>query len=241
MTCQWTPEKEQEFAKLWRAGESVDRMEDHFQIGHKTLTKTRVRLGLMPREPVFWTPKREAQAKRLYIDEGRSAAETARIVGATSRNAIIGVATRRGWMKVARCAPSKPARAPSVARVVTSPPKPGPQNRPDAIFGAVSVENAAETERKRASFKAEGDAVAAAMECPANDDAIPLIDRRTFQCSFPVGTPDRPANQMCCGQPVPTDAGRAVPTYCTAHARFCLSKHQPVRKVPSEPSQRRAA
>ena len=185
-----------------------------------------------------WNHDREALAKKLYIEEGRSAAETAKALGAGfTRNSVIGVAHRRGWLKEAR----QPAAVPTVGRSKPRPPRPGPQNRPGAVFGKVSVDNPAETERKRAAAKAESDALIAAMSGPANDDAIPLIDRGRFQCSFPVGTPERPAAQMCCGQPVPHNAGRAVPTYCAGHARIALNARQPVRKVPSEPSQRRAA
>ena len=44
----------------------------------------------------FWTPETVAAARRLYMDEGLSAAETGRRIGAT-RSAVIGKAHRLGW------------------------------------------------------------------------------------------------------------------------------------------------
>lgn len=190
---------------------------------------------------LVWTAENIEKAKRLYVEEGKSAAETARSIPGATRNSVIGKAHRMGWTQTHRQKPTAPARAPAAGRTHARPPRPGPQNRPGAVFGKVSVDNPAETERKRAAAKAESDALIAAMSGPANDDAIPLIDRGRFQCSFPVGTPERPAEQMCCGQRVAFDAGRAVPTYCAGHARIALNARQPVRKIPSEPSQRRAA
>lgn len=205
----------------------------------------------------FWTPEREAKAKRLYLIEGKSAAETADIIGAASRSAIIGIANRKGWRKgltkpgVSTNTRVRPPKAPPVKSDKCAgngnnfrghrPPKPGPQNRPGAVFGNVSVLSAAETEKKRAASASQGKTLLSGFGAPANDGAILLIDRRRFQCAWPVGLPDRPADQLCCGQPVAEGGSITTASYCAGHARIALSKQQPVRKVPTEPSPRRAA
>lgn len=49
---------------------------------------------------------------------------------------------------------------------------------------------------------------------PAPADAIPLIGRPFGRCAWPVGTPDGPADQLCCGRPV-QDGSRFH--YCETH------------------------
>ncbi len=59
---------------------------------------------------------------------------------------------------------------------------------------------------------------AAVFKLPAPDDAVPLIGRRFGQCAFPVGTPDAPADQLCCGHRVVSDAH----AYCERHHRIAF-------------------
>ena len=128
-----------------------------------------------------WSEDRINAAKKLFL-EGKSASEIAAALGGgLTRCAVIGKPHRMGWTSTHRQAPTSTGkvRAPNLKGHRPAPPKPGPQNRPGAVFGAVTVENAAETERKRALHRAEGEALVAAMSGPANDDAILLIDRRT--------------------------------------------------------------
>jgi hypothetical protein len=47
----------------------------------------------------FWTDAKTAEAKRLYVTEGFSATQVAVMVGATSRNAVIGKAHRENWQR----------------------------------------------------------------------------------------------------------------------------------------------
>jgi GcrA cell cycle regulator len=188
----------------------------------------------------IWPPARVAKLKKLWA-EGKSGSEIAEILGGgLSRAAVIGKANRLGC--AARGAPAnfstymptvRRDRAPVVRSTKQAgafnarqgrPPKPGPQNRPGAVFGAVSVNNPEETERKRQACQAEGERVRLGMAEPANDTALPLIDRTRFQCSWPVGEPERPAEQMCCGMPVPEGANSSVETYCAKHARKAVSR-----------------
>ena len=45
-----------------------------------------------------WTDAREDDVRRLWM-EGRSAAEIAKALGGTTRNAVLGIVHRRGWAK----------------------------------------------------------------------------------------------------------------------------------------------
>lgn len=188
----------------------------------------------------IWPPARVDKLKKLWA-EGKSGAEIAEILGGgLSRAAVIGKANRVGcaargtpanfatYMPTVRRdrAPTAPAvrAGPASPRGAKRPPKPGPQNVPGAVFGAVSVLNDAETAKKRAVAEAQGRKLLDAFTAPANDDAILLIERKFGQCSWPVGEPDRPADQMCCGQPVAANANKSVQTYCPAHGLRAVSR-----------------
>lgn len=199
-----------------------------------------------------WNAETEATMKRLYIDEGKSASEAAKVLGAgCTRNAVIGRAHRLGWTKEHRREPSAPKlRAPKVKRdrstgaivqniAARTPPKPSPQNRPAVAFGKVEVVNAAETEKRRTAHRAHGEKIIDGFAAPANDTAILLIERRRFQCAWPVGEPDRPAQQMCCGLPVQEGVGTALESYCGAHQQRAASAYQPVRREIKAPVQYR--
>lgn len=190
-----------------------------------------------------WNAETEATMKRLYIDEGKSASEAAKVLGAgCTRNAVIGRAHRLGWTKEHRREPSAPKlRAPKVKRdrstgaivqniAARTPPKPGPQNRPAVAFGKVEVVNAAETEKRRTAHRAHGEKIIDGFTAPANDTAILLMERRRFQCAWPVGEPERPAQQMCCGLPVQEGVGTALESYCAAHQQRAASAYQPIRR-----------
>lgn len=190
-----------------------------------------------------WTPTVEAEMKRLYVDEGKSASEVAKALGSgCTRNAVIGKAHRLGWMKEHRQKPAAVGlKAPKVKRdrstgaivqniAARTPPKPGPQNRPAVAFGKVEVVSAAETEKRRAAQQAQGAKIVEEFAAPANDTAIPLMERRRFQCAWPVGEPARPAQQMCCGLPVQEGVGTALQSYCAAHQQRAASAYQPVRR-----------
>ena len=198
----------------------------------------------------YWSPEAIETAKRLYVVESKSAAETARALGrGVTRNSVIGKAHRMGWYQNGRLPPSgpskpakivvpkpKPEPKPKVAKQPRpAPPKPGPQNRPAVIFGKVSVESPEETAARRAKMTASGQAIIAEVESATTDNPIRLMDRRTFQCAWPTGVPERPADQMCCGQTVPQGGPRATPSYCPTHSRMAIGA-QPKREVPTEPS-----
>lgn len=187
-----------------------------------------------------WPPARVEKLKKLWA-EGKSGAEIAEILGGgLSRAAVIGKANRVGC--AARGAPAnfatymptvrrdrvptvKPAKqAGAVNARKGRPPKQGPHLKPGAVFGPVETLDPAEA-LKRSNAQAEaGKKLIDAFAVPANDDAILLIERKFGQCSWPVGEPDRPANQMCCGQPVAPDANKATQSYCPAHGLRAVSR-----------------
>jgi hypothetical protein len=58
---------------------------------------------------------------------------------------------------------------------------------------------------------------AAAFEIAAPADAIPLVGRPFGRCAWPVGTPDTPGEQLCCGRAV-QEGSRFQ--YCPDHMRL---------------------
>lgn len=201
-----------------------------------------------------WTSSAEAEMKRLYVDEGKSASEVAKALGGgCTRNAVIGKAHRLGWMKEHRQKPAAVGlKAPRVRRdrstgaivqniAARTPPKPGQQNRPAMAFGNIEVVNAAETEKRRTAQRAQGEKIIDGFAAPANDTSIPLMERRRFQCAWPVGEPERPAQQMCCGLPVQEGVGTALESYCGAHQKRAASAYQPTRREIKAPAEYRRA
>lgn len=190
----------------------------------------------------IWTEARIERAKQLYVVQGFSAAETAAAMGGDcTRNSVIGKAHRMGWMKEHRQKPTSTGRALRAPQVspgpanprgvrghpgAAKPPKPAPHLKPADVFGAGYVPSITPEEaRKRSEASAAaGRKLVSAFAAPANDDAVLLINRRFGQCSWPVGDPVRPADQLCCGQPVPEEPNRAVPTYCAAHAARAVNR-----------------
>lgn len=189
--------------------------------GQMLLMAGRIGRPMSPKQQsIGWSDDRVDRLKKLW-GEGKSAAQIAGILkGNLTRSAVIGKVHRLGLSEAGRAK----AAAPSTARTHVRPPKPGQQNRPGAVFGAVSIDNPEETERRRKIAQAENEKRLAAMAEPANDTALPLINRSRFQCSWPVGEPARPAEQMCCGQRVAMDANRAIETYCAKHAQKAVSR-----------------
>lgn len=182
----------------------------------------------MTNQYVDWTERELEVCKKAWI-AGHSASEIARTLPGRSRNSVIGIVTRRGWLQAARQAPAAPARMPKVAVVkppkapkvkaalVRTAPRPGPQNKPGAAFGFMSATTHAEALKKRAEAVSYGQKVIDAFVTPANDDAIPLLERRFGQCSWPVGEPERAAQQLCCGRRITGERTKSTATYCDTH------------------------
>lgn len=178
----------------------------------------------------IWTPERLSKAHQLYIVEGKSASETAEMVGAISRSAIIGIAHRNGWRK-GRPTPPAP-KAPRLVKAPTVKPAPKPKApKPIKAPVVVGVDFVAsrDADKKRAEHAARGRATINAAIDPVNDNAIPLLERRFGQCAWPVGTPEHASDQMVCGGLV-YQGVEACP-YCLTHAKRAYVRDitQPMR------------
>lgn len=155
-----------------------------------------------------WTETLLADCKRLYIDEGRSASETARILGhGATRNAVVGQAHRRGWLKAHRMAPAAPK--------TKAAPLPRSREMPAAPVSEKHLARLRETQESEAR-----EAQARTLQS-VNDNLVPLIGRRFGQCAWPVGTPARPAEQLCCAKSVPQGSRKP---YCREHRSLAIGK-----------------
>lgn len=194
--------------------------------------------------------------------EGKTGTEISNRLGDKSRGAVIGKARRLGLTPrtspanfqthTATAQAMRTPRAPEVKRdrstgaivqnlAARTPPKPGQQNRPAVAFGNIEVVNAEETEKRRTAQKAHGAKIIADFQAPANDTAIALMERGRYQCAWPVGEPERPAQQMCCGLPVQEGVGAALESYCGAHQQRAASAYQPTRREIKAPAEYRRA
>ncbi len=171
-----------------------------------------------------WNDDRLALAKKLYIEEGRSAAETAKALGhGFTRNSVIGIAHRRGWLKEARQPASKPKRvihAPKIKR-----PAPTPVLGTFVVNGWGKPKATPELQKERS---AEGQTINAkvarggGVESP---NARPWMEnRKPNECNWTVG--DRYEIKFCCN-PV--------------HARGWCEGHYALGTVPTAPVRPRAA
>ena len=137
--------------------------------------------------PFVWSPGALDDLHRLYVQERRSAAETAKALGAgVTRNAVLGKVQRLGWTRgPAEPKPPPPKRpAPRLVVRVRAPRSPFsgriplPKLREITVIGTPRL----------------------------------WTEREDGQCAFPVGEPVQPGLQLsCCA---PTRAGGA---YCPAH------------------------
>ena len=60
------------------------------------------------------------------------------------------------------------------------------------------------------------------MDAVANDNSVPLMERKFGQCAWPVGTPDRPRDQLVCG--ASTYEGVENCPYCVTHAKRAFAR-----------------
>lgn len=162
----------------------------------------------------FWNAEREAEAERLYIVEGRSASETAKAVGAASRNAIIGVAHRRGWMKDHRQKPSSTgkarAQAAAPARAVT--PKPA---RQFGIAGNGMVFDRGEARPPQV--------VVNYPEEPAG--SVTILTAKAHHCRWPIG---EGAGLTFCGKPRRDETVSYCPDHCRVAFQTRFANGRPI-------------
>lgn len=161
-----------------------------------------------------WSDARVALARRLYIEQGLSAAETARILGDCSKNAVIGLAHRQGWRreaKVARANMGRVARAKQAAKPRPAA-APRPQPKPQFQSGgelAPWVGGRPDMDRR----------------CPPQARRVVLGLLETGQCRWPLGDVAAPgsAQTLFCGAPVKGEGS----SWCPCHAQRVRHPIQP--------------
>lgn len=181
----------------------------------------------------FWTEAKLAECRRLYVVEGRTAEETARLIGAPSRSSVISKARRSGWMlpesringrgscvRQDRCSEErrerenrmqrerraqaiKPPRPPKAIRPPPAP-KPDPLNPTEFIM--VGNDGGKEGRLPRMDGN-----------LPSDSDPIAFRFRPVSRCSWPIGPVEEiaTADSSVCGAPV---AEEFCP-YCPVHVR----------------------
>lgn len=160
-----------------------------------------------------WTEERVAQVLRMRA-AGDSAGTIAKALGGgVSRSAVIGKLHR---LKVEAPAERK-ATAPG-SEVMRRIRREG-AGKPAVRFGAVPpTPTQAEVDAKRIELAAGLRASARHFETPADAQPIPLIGRGWGRCAWPMGTPARPAEQMCCGRATGPDE-----SWCADHRKLAFA------------------
>lgn len=164
-----------------------------------------------------WTAA-ELEIVQVRWAAGESSAQIARRLRNRTRNSVIGIVHRKGWARNGRAPVPKPE---PVAKITAVRPRPKPKSGPIAMLSQSKSDASPETRERCA---AAGQAKIEAVEVAANDDAIPLMDRGRYQCAWPMGVPARPAQQMCCGQPVRSGVSTALESYCAHHQGVAASR-----------------
>lgn len=184
-----------------------------------------------------WNEHEEAQLEKLWA-AGKTAGEIAKTMPGRTRSAIMGRVHRMGLaMRKMPAMPNlsadgqpaerkygRPRPLPTTPRVAKPKPpratKPAPAPKPFDLTKSKTDS----TPDQRAEKAAAGRLIIAAANDAANDNSVLLMERRFGQCAWPVGQPDRPAQQLCCGGPVPADANRSIANYCTGHAQRAVAR-----------------
>lgn len=185
-------------------------------------------------------PDHQVDALKALWAEKKSASEIAKALGDKSRAAVLGKARRLGLSE--RTAPANFKTHTGAAQAARQPKAPPvKRNRatggikidkpaPASSFGRFAPSSPAEAAKKRAHFTEKGAGIIKGFAEAANDTSILLIDRRRFQCSWPVGEVSG-AGQMCCGQPVDPNATGVTESYCPAHRKRAVGMVLPATKA----------
>lgn len=225
----------EEMARLWNEGHSCIEIGHRLSVSETSVRKMRDLMDLPARKPApqKYTPKIIEDVKRHWV-LGLSGTEVARLMGPNwTRGMVLGMVHRYG-LGEGRVTRTNPSGSPRPVRVrqqaaapkppkVPKPPKaekPAPAPKPFDL----SKSKTDSTAEQRAEKAAAGRLIIAAANDAANDNSVLLMERRFGQCAWPVGQPERPAQQLCCGGPVPADANRSIANYCTGHAQRAVAR-----------------
>lgn len=156
-----------------------------------------------------WTDERVARLKQLHA-EGKSSREASDALGGTTPNAVVNKAQRLDIRFRRKDAPADRVLAAPVVK----------RDRYAGSLNARQGRTGASMANKPAPIPAPA---------PANDSSMRLVDRQRLQCAWPVGSPARPAEQMCCGAAVTEGQNAATESYCPRHAQQALSRDAQAR------------
>lgn len=156
-----------------------------------------------------WTDVEDAVLKKMWGIDGASAATIAKDLPGRSRNAVISRANRLGLSQGSRQAASAPRGTKPRAAV-----RAGMAPKTQSVrLGQPTCPPEVLAER-RAAAEAQAEQHIARTVGRVTTSAVPLIGHSRRVCAWPVGEPERPADQMCCGRPV-----HEGQPYCLEHAQ----------------------
>jgi hypothetical protein len=216
MTHPQSAEMDAEFTRLWKKGTPLATIQALLAIGQDRAKAIRVRLDL-PARVQGWTPEQDALALKLRA-QGMGGTEIGQAVG-KSRYSVVGRLWRLSGGKEAPPKPKAP-KAPKVARSHVRPPKPGPQNKPGAVFGVLSQSKSDATPERRAEKAAEGQKIIARAEQTAveSPNARSFLKTGLHDCRWPIG--EGLSMLSCCNR---VQRG----SYCAGHARLAYATQEP--------------
>lgn len=206
----WTPEMEARLRFLNTKGWSYPELGRDLRVSRSAIAGKISRLGIArapaggmarrlgaladaSRSPSVWTAEMDAVLREMVAQDATTRSVEHRL--GVARSTVCARVCQLGlkWNRQSGGQP-RPRRDPSLPK-----PKREPRPQTSADFDAARA-------KASASFLAPAPAV-----------AIPLVGRRFGQCAWPVGTPDTPGEQLCCGRAV-REGSRFH--YCPAHMRL---------------------
>lgn len=157
----------------------------------------------------FWSDEKVAEAKRLYVDEGKSASVVAAMIGAATRSMVIGKAWRLGWNRPDAHRVTNVTRS-NRAKVHTGGHLPKAERKPRNHYTRPSIS------RPKVERVARGPYVPKAPAKPIEVVGMDILDLRNCHCRFPLWGPDVDTDLFC-------GAKVARGVYCEGHAELCYS------------------
>lgn len=155
-----------------------------------------------------WTSEARLYCTKILYQEGQSASQIANKIGGVSRNAVIGIIHRKGWVVDRRQTRLRSPRKPKAPRV----PKAQPKQPPSAkvfMFG-----------KNMPNFGGEPyDFKPADIVIPEGQSKT-IIELENHHCRFPLGEAMEVSTHFCGGDKVP-----GLP-YCLGHCRISFQPPQ---------------
>lgn len=227
------------FTEDWNKGYGIRTLAAKYRVSQTTVRNVSAELNLPKRDTETRPHPPEVVARIADLwNDGKSATEVAEAMGGKwTRNMIISLVHRKGLSRPERAAASakasairrpKPVKRPKAEKPIMDraikPPKPTTPKAAKGLVTGVAFPplSPEELDQKRAAFAAEGKRTIKGMDAVANDNDVLLMERKFGQCAWPVGTPDRPRNQLVCGQPVFEGVEKC--SYCLTHANRAFAR-----------------